>query len=335
MPKKYQQKRFQITEDMVALRRALSYPEIVLYWENNIIGAPNTQKRYLYALGTMRNELGDLNNVTEQQLRNYLTSIYNDEDKSASYYNIFLAVARNFFYYHLKRGFPHPDDKNYVVAQTEPDKGVFSHKAMASLFSVISKDTNASLWLVVFGLCSFGLRVGEACHLYIKDINFVDGIIQIVRTKHYCPKRWSPKRERYIKISSQMIEYINKWLDVRKEIVIDKDYEPLLVIDNRIVKRKGRGKSTEHSNRYGKSLKEYEVQRVFKKFLKEAKLSHDMHPHQLRATFITSMLDKGTPPHELIISTGHASTRSLDVYIRISNKRDRVKNMPDNILPSI
>jgi integrase/recombinase XerD len=51
-----------------------------------------------------------------------------------------------------------------------------------------------------------------------------------------------------------------------------------------------------------------------------------MHPHMLRHTFVTAMLDAGVDPRDVQLAARHAAPRTTMCYDRARNNLDRHPN---------
>ncbi len=76
-------------------------------------------------------------------------------------------------------------------------------------------------------------------------------------------------------------------------------------------------------NRYGKRLSERGVQRILGKYAKIAGITKWVHPHLLRHTFATHMLDGGADLRIVQELLGHASLSSTQIYTHVTQKRAR------------
>jgi len=344
-----------------AFQKALQHDEIEEYNRQRIFRNKNTRTDYVQLLAVMKQELNDmfgitnLKEITEAQLKEYFVllsegrkELINGEEKvispakSHACYNKYISVARDYFYHHLRRKFPHPLDKNFQQKTTTPDKINFSDDARKKIIDIVEHEENAVLWKPIVGLLTFGLRENEVCFLYDKYINFVDRLIEITRTEHHTPKRYSADYERYVPVSNNVLTWIKEWQMEKQRITaeeppfpINEQDTPLLFIDNRLKKQAGRGKNKTKMlkcKRWGKPLADYEVRRKFKEFLKKAGLSTTMKVHQLRSSYIMSLLNAGEKPHNIIISSGHHTIRGIDPYIRIADKKATAKTLTRNII---
>ena len=76
-------------------------------------------------------------------------------------------------------------------------------------------------------------------------------------------------------------------------------------------------------NRYGGKLTERSVQKMFEKYAKISGIGKRIHPHMLRHTFATHMLDGGADLRVVQELLGHADLSSTQIYTHVTKSRAR------------
>ena len=147
-----------------------------------------------------------------------------------------------------------------------------------------------------------GLRFKDICHLKLKDVNFKNGLIEIIpeKTKHF-------KKAVYIHLHAEVID---------------------------VLKKVSAGKSASDYF-FPEAVKKYKsgsfgVQ--FKKILKIAKVSDNEHGkasfHGLRSTFITNCEEAGIRRSVIQGIVGHGSPHMTERYSEDKKSGSIVKGMP-------
>lgn len=84
-----------------------------------------------------------------------------------------------------------------------------------------------------------------------------------------------------------------------------------------------KGGSALFLNRYGERLPERRVQRILEKYANIAGIGRRVHPHMLRHTFATHLLDGGADLRVVQELLGHASLSSTQIYTHVTQSQAR------------
>jgi Site-specific recombinase XerD len=71
-------------------------------------------------------------------------------------------------------------------------------------------------------------------------------------------------------------------------------------------------------NRYGKQLIERRIQKIVKQYAKQSGINKKVHPHTIRHTFATHLLDGGADLRVVQELLGHASLTTTQIYTHVS-----------------
>jgi integrase/recombinase XerC len=143
-----------------------------------------------------------------------------------------------------------------------------------------------------------GLRVGELCSLDVRDVELRRGEVRV----------WGKGgKERVVPVPGEAREALNVYLRFREGPGILG--EPLFTSLRR--GRKGpRGR-----------LGPRDVRRVLERRAREAGLAEPVHPHRLRHSYATHLLDMGADLREIQELLGHASLSTTQKYTAVSAER--------------
>ncbi len=144
-------------------------------------------------------------------------------------------------------------------------------------------------------LYASGLRVSELVNINLEQINLATNEIRV----------WGKgSKERVVLIgapaSQALTTYINEG---RKELLVGKKNSALFV------------------NRYGERILVRRVQKIIHKYAQN--INKNVHPHTLRHTFATHLLDGGADLKVVQELLGHADLSSTQIYTHVTQSRAR------------
>ena len=137
---------------------------------------------------------------------------------------------------------------------------------------------------------SSGLRLAEVIYLDINDIDFIDRILTVTG---------KGKKTRNLPVGKYAIEAIEHWLKNRQSLVKN-DNEKALFISNR-----------------GKRISPRSVQDRIKKWAIKQGLSSHVHPHMLRHSFASHILESSGDLRAVQELLGHADISTTQVYTHL------------------
>ena len=142
-------------------------------------------------------------------------------------------------------------------------------------------------------LYSCGLRVSEAVNLQINQINEQEGIINILG---------KGKKERIVPIRKEALKALKRYIsEVRSEH---------LVIDKKIV----------FLDKKGKKMSRQAIYNIVKENAKKAEIKKEIHPHTLRHSFATHLLDNGADLRVVQELLGHTKIGTTQIYTHVTAK---------------
>jgi integrase/recombinase XerC len=146
-------------------------------------------------------------------------------------------------------------------------------------------------------LYASGLRVSELVHLDIGEINLGTGEIRV----------WGKgSKERMVLMGKPAAEAVSNYLaQGRPKLVGEKKTNALFI------------------NRYGQRLPERRVQKLLEEYAKQAGIEKRVHPHILRHTFATHLLDGGADLRVVQELLGHAQLSSTQIYTHVTKSQAR------------
>lgn len=229
----------------------------------------------------------------EEDIVSYLAHLRDRGMKEATVLRAFIALK--VFFRFLKR------EKYLEVSALElldipkissllPD--VLSYKEVNALLAAPDCQTESgcrdkALLELLYGS---GLRVSEACALDIYDVD--DTFVKV---------KGKGRKERLVPIGKKSLAAIDTYLSSYRSLHDSEDNLALFVTDK------------------GKRVDRMLIWSRIKEYGKKAHILKNIHPHTLRHSFATHLLDGGADLRIIQEMLGHASIASTDRYMRVSS----------------
>ncbi|MFZ9707279.1 MAG: tyrosine recombinase XerC [Ilumatobacteraceae bacterium] len=151
---------------------------------------------------------------------------------------------------------------------------------------------------VVEVLYGSGLRVSELCSLDVDSVDSRRGVVRVMGKGN---------KERQVPVSKPSIEAIRDWVKVRHEVVGDEE-------------QKSRSSRPDELalflNHRGRRITPRDVRRLI-----DDRAVSPTHPHALRHTFATHLLDNGADLRTVQELLGHADVATTQRYTHVSKER--------------
>ena len=176
---------------------------------------------------------------------------------------------------------------------------------------ILSKpDTNEKLGLrdkaVLEMLYACGTRVSELINIKLSDLFFQEEVIRVLG---------KGSKERIIPIGSSAVNWINRYLTGSR---------PLLM-------RKSKSENYLYLNNRGSMLSRMGVWKIVDRYVKEAGIEKEVHPHTFRHSFATHLLEGGADLRAVQEMLGHADISTTQIYTHID--RDYIKQVHKEFHP--
>ncbi|MEA4901559.1 tyrosine recombinase XerC [Desulfitobacterium sp.] len=273
--------------------------------ENTIIAYQNDILQFLSYLGHEKGvefEQISLEEVSVEWIRSFLGDLTDQglERKSMARK---LAALRSFFKFLCKKGYL---DQNPVQRITSPKIGkklpeFIYLKQMEKLLQTPDCSTVLGVrdQVILELLYGSGLRVSELAGLNQEDVDQNQLLLRV---------RGKGKKERIVPMTKYAQKAIQKYLDMREN-----SQEALLL------------------NYQGSRLSVRSIRRILDKLAAEAGLSQHIHPHMLRHSFATHLLDGGADLRSVQELLGHAKLSSTQIYTHLT--REHLRQVYDETHP--
>lgn len=173
---------------------------------------------------------------------------------------------------------------------------LFYHEMETLLDSFdINKKEDVRNRLMVEVMYACGLRLSELCNLKMEDISFADDFIRIIG---------KGDKERIVPFYPSLEKNIKYYVKAVRSLWVKDLDNPYVFVNQRGDKITPRG-----------------VQYILDKAVINAGLDIHVHPHMLRHTFATHLLDNGVDLRVVQELLGHASLSTTQIYTHVSQER--------------
>jgi integrase/recombinase XerD len=155
-------------------------------------------------------------------------------------------------------------------------------------------------------LYACGTRVSELINIKIPDLFFNDDVIRVFG---------KGSKERIIPIGRSAIKWTNKYMKESRVLLMKKTKsENYLFLNNR-----------------GTRLSRMGVWKIVDRYVKEAGIEKEVHPHTFRHSFATHLLEGGADLRAVQEMLGHADISTTQIYTHID--RDYIKQVHKEFHP--
>ena len=144
-----------------------------------------------------------------------------------------------------------------------------------------------------------GMRVSEAANLKIQDLNSDIGFVRCIG---------KGQKERIIPLGRRAIHFTESYIrQVRPKLLKNKNSQALFL------------------SRLGERLSRQSIWKIIKIYAKKARIKKALHPHILRHSFATHLLERGADLRAVQEMLGHSDISTTQIYTHIH--KDRLKEI--------
>ena len=214
-----------------------------------------------------------------------------------------IAALRRYFRWSIKHG----------VARVDPTEGVHTPKTSGRLPRpldeetvvrlITTEDADAPEWrrlrdrAALEILYGSGLRVSEVCGLTLQSMSSDNDSLRVVGKGN---------KERIVPLSAPASAAISSWLAVRAEVVGESSGNALFL------------------SARGKPVARRDVARILDEACERTGIPGGTHPHALRHSFATHLMDNGADTRSIQELLGHSDAATTQRYTHVSKERLRL-----------
>ena len=241
----------------------------------------------------------DLLKINHLDVRVYL-SYLTDERYSRNSISRKIASLRSFYQYLLKEEVIKENPFSYVHLKKKNLKlpRFFYENEMQALFDSVKGEKpldlrNQALLEVLYGS---GIRLSECSNLKLAEIDF-DSEVMLIHGKG--------NKERYAPLGSFAQDALQEYFEKGRKVLMDKYH-----------------KSHDYVfvNHHGEPITPTGIEYVLNQVIKKSSLDSSIHPHMLRHTFATHLLNNGADMRTVQELLGHANLSTTQIYAHVTKE---------------
>ena len=243
-----------------------------------------------------KNHITSVDKIKTKTIEDYL-KYRNETDESLSTIAHNLTVIKNFHSYLLRTKIVDCDISENIsrpkLRKTIPR--AISINDINKLLNIELKTPfdyrNKAMMELMYGT---GLRVSELISLDVHSIDFQNCVIRIVG---------KGSKERIVPIGEYSLYYLKLYLDKRYELLKKEQCNALFL------------------NNHGKRMTRQGFFKNLKQILKKQGLDSEIHPHTLRHSFATHLLENGADLRSIQELLGHSDISTTKIYTHVSDNK--------------
>ncbi|OMP68591.1 tyrosine recombinase XerC [Domibacillus epiphyticus] len=238
-----------------------------------------------------------LSDVTHQDARLYLTTLHEKKMARASVSRK-ISSLRGFYRFLMREDIVN-ENPFLIVHRPKGTKKLpsfFYEEEMEELFETVQETDplsirNKALLELMYGT---GIRVSECTGLTLEDVDFHLGVILV---------RGKGGKERYVPFGSFAAEAVQSYVELSRLNLMKNSNHKVLFVNYR-----------------GEPLTVRGIRHILTGLIEKASLSGKIHPHMLRHTFATHLLNNGADMRTVQELLGHASLTSTQMYTHVTKE---------------
>ncbi|MFD2729096.1 tyrosine recombinase XerC [Enterococcus camelliae] len=241
----------------------------------------------------------DFLTIDYRDVRIYL-SFLNDQNYSRNSISRKIASLRSFYQFLLKRTIISENPFAYVHLKKKNQKlpRFFYEDELQLLFDSVQGDApldqrNLALLEILYGC---GLRVSECAAITLSSIDWEHQILLVYG---------KGKKERIVPFNQHTKQAMIRYLQDGRNVLLataQKEYDALFL------------------NHLGAPLTPTGIEYILDQLLKKSQLDSDIHPHKLRHTFATHLLNNGADMRTVQELLGHANLSTTQIYAHVTKE---------------
>lgn len=270
-------------------------PHTVQTYLNAIAGNNNPEHETGFIQFLTRENISDFKDVTRHTVRNYMYYLMEQGMAKSSIANKISAI-RSFFLYLQREGIitENPLENIGSPKQNKHLPDILSTEEINKLLNApdIETDIGQRDRAILELLYASGLRVSEIVGLDMADIDLATREIRVTGKGN---------KQRMVLMGEPAAKMLEMYFNSGRKVLLGKWRKQAVFI-----------------NRFGERLIERRIQKILDHYTALAGINKNVHPHMLRHTFATHMLDGGADLRVVQELLGHSSLSTTQIYTHVS-----------------
>ncbi len=252
---------------------------------------------------TEEKKIIDIRSVNEEAVEGYIYFLRNRKNKNKDYYSVksinrYISTLKSFFKFLVSEK---AIDRNptEIIETPKMARNLPQVLSVKEIDSLLGKTDNSDVLglrdrAMMEVMYASGLRVSEVINLEVQNILSGEGILRIFG---------KGSKERIVPIGSSAIQYLQKYFDKSR---------PYL--------KKPFSDDTVFLNHRGRKMSRMAVWNIISKYAKLAGISKAIHPHTLRHSFATHLLEGGADIRIIQEMLGHSDISTTQIYTHVDRE---------------
>lgn len=237
--------------------------------------------------------------VDHLDVRTYLSWLY-DQAYSRNSISRKIASLRSFYQFLLKNEAVNENPFSYVHMKRKQAKlpRFFYEKEMDALFETVKGTKpldyrNRALVEILYGT---GIRVSECAEMTLAAIDFSANVILI---------HGKGNKDRYVPFGSFAQDALREYFEQGRTVLMQKYHKehPYVFV-----------------NHHGEPITPTGIEYILNQLIKKSALNNEIHPHMLRHTFATHLLNNGADMRTVQELLGHSNLSTTQIYAHVTKE---------------
>ena len=263
--------------------------------------SPNTIRPYLYAVEDFSRYFGKSpDKLSQEQLRQYQLHLVQDSKLTVETIVGRIAALRFFFVKVLRQ--PYREIDLVYPKRTQRLPIILSEEEVARLIDSASSSYHRVILMTLYGT---GLRREELCRLKVTDVDSQRMVVHVRQGKG--------NRDRDLPLSPKLLEVLRDYWRWRK---------PKTYLFPSLLR-----------TRPEKPITSKTVWYAVQQAARRAGIKKKVHPHLLRHSWATHLLERGADLREIQVLLGHNDLETTALYLHLSQRHLQAIHNPIDALP--